>query len=347
GEGYHTVPPPYTGTFYHLNLTWPLTPIIEDWVFDSKDESEADPTQNAPSFVQPTKQVKPLRPSIKPIVHYILAVNPKTQIPKPKSNGNSRNRKTCFVCKSFTYLIKDCDYYEKIMTQTPSRNHAQRGNHLHYAIMSLPDPQRHVVPREVLTNSTLVPLTTVRPVTTAVPQSHVTRPRSAKTIVTKPHSPPRRNINRRPSPKPSNFLPKVTTAKTLKVNAVKGVQGNWDKGVIDSGCSRHMPGNMSYLFDFEEINGGYVAFSRNPKGGKITGKDTECIVLFLEFKLPDENQVLFRVSRENNIYNMDLKNIVSFGDLTCLFAKATLDESSLWHRRLGHINFKTMNKLVK
>nr|GFC39284.1 ribonuclease H-like domain-containing protein [Tanacetum cinerariifolium] len=45
-----------------------------------------------------------------------------------------------------------------------------------------------------------------------------------------------------------------------------------DKGVIDSGCSRHMTGNMSYLLDFEEINGGYVAFGGNPKGGKITGK---------------------------------------------------------------------------
>nr|GEW14399.1 hypothetical protein [Tanacetum cinerariifolium] len=45
-----------------------------------------------------------------------------------------------------------------------------------------------------------------------------------------------------------------------------------DKGVIDSCCSRHMNGNISYLSDFEEINGGYVAFSRNPKGGKITGK---------------------------------------------------------------------------
>nr|GEV03719.1 uncharacterized mitochondrial protein AtMg00810-like [Tanacetum cinerariifolium] len=47
------------------------------------------------------------------------------------------------------------------------------------------------------------------------------------------------------------------------------------------------------------------------------------------------------------MYNVDLKNIVSSRDLTCLFAKATLDESNLWHRRLGHINFKTMNKLVK
>ncbi|GJV88632.1 ribonuclease H-like domain-containing protein, partial [Tanacetum coccineum] len=98
-----------------------------------------------------------------------------------------------------------------------------------------------------------------------------------------------------------------------------------DKGVTDSGCSRHMTGNMSYLTDYEEIDGGYVAFGGNPKGGEITRK----------------------VPRKNNMYSVDLKNIVSKGGLTCLFAKATSDESKLWHRRLGHINFKTMNKLVK
>ncbi|GJT92631.1 putative ribonuclease H-like domain-containing protein [Tanacetum coccineum] len=55
------------------------------------------------------------------------------------------------------------------------------------------------------------------------------------------------------------------------------VQGNpqqdlQEKGVIDSGCSRHMTGNMSYLTDYEEIDGGYVAFGGNPKRGKITGR---------------------------------------------------------------------------
>nr|GEV91681.1 ribonuclease H-like domain-containing protein [Tanacetum cinerariifolium] len=159
-----------------------------------------------------------------------------------------------------------------------------------------------------------------------------------------------------------------------------------DKGVINSGCSRHMTRNMSYLSDFEELNGGYVAFGGNPKDGKIFGKgkiktrkldfddvyfvkelkfnlfsvsqmcdkknsvlftDTECLVLSPDFKLPDESQVLLRVPRENNMYNVNLKNIVPLGDLTCLFAKATTDESKLWHRRRGHINFKTMNKLVK
>nr|GEW65957.1 hypothetical protein [Tanacetum cinerariifolium] len=95
----------------------------------------------------------------------------------------------------------------------------------------------------------------------------------------------------------------------------------------------------------EEIDGGYVAFGGDPKGGKITGKDTECVVLSLNFKLLDESQVLLRVPRKNIMYSVDLRNVASSGGLTCLFAKATLDESNLWHRRLGHINFKTMNKL--
>ncbi|GKB83431.1 putative ribonuclease H-like domain-containing protein [Tanacetum coccineum] len=159
-----------------------------------------------------------------------------------------------------------------------------------------------------------------------------------------------------------------------------------EKRVIDSGCSRHVTGNKAYLSDYEEIDGGFVAFRGDPKGGKIIGKgkistckldfedvyfvkelkfnlfsvlqmcdkknnvlftDTECVVLSPDFKLLDENHVLLRVPRKDNMYSVDLKNIVPSGGLTCLFAKATLDESNLWHRRLGHINFKTMNKLVR
>nr|GEW84945.1 putative ribonuclease H-like domain-containing protein [Tanacetum cinerariifolium] len=73
----------------------------------------------------------------------------------------------------------------------------------------------------------------------------------------------------------------------------------------------------------------------------------EEILKVCHYKLLDENHILLRVPRENNMYNVDLKNVVPSGSLTCLFAKATLDESNLWHRRLGHINFKTMKKLVK
>nr|GEY61947.1 hypothetical protein [Tanacetum cinerariifolium] len=152
----------------------------------------------------------------------IPAANHKTAIPKPKSNGNSRNRKACFVCKSLTYLIKDCDYYDKKVAQTPARNHAQKGNHQQYARMTLPNPQRHVVPIVVLPKFKLVPITAARLVIAAVLKTHVTRPRPAKSIVTKPYSSPRRNINRSPSPKASTFPPKFTTAKAPMVNAVKG-----------------------------------------------------------------------------------------------------------------------------
>nr|GEW35618.1 retrovirus-related Pol polyprotein from transposon TNT 1-94 [Tanacetum cinerariifolium] len=86
---------------------------------------------------------------------------------------------------------------------------------------------------------------------------------------------------------------------------------------------------------------------RCDKKNSVLFTDTECVVLSSDYKLPDKKHVLLRVPRENNMYNVNLKNVVLSGDLTCLFAKATLDESNLWHKRHGHINFKTMNKLVK
>ncbi|GJT50374.1 putative ribonuclease H-like domain-containing protein [Tanacetum coccineum] len=76
-------------------------------------------------------------------------------------------------------------------------------------------------------------------------------------------------------------------------------------------------------------------------------EDSECLVLSPDFKLPDENQVLLRVPRQNNMYSFNLENIVPTGGLACLIAKATVDESNKWHRRLGHVNFKNLNKLVK
>ncbi|GJS61740.1 ribonuclease H-like domain-containing protein [Tanacetum coccineum] len=75
--------------------------------------------------------------------------------------------------------------------------------------------------------------------------------------------------------------------------------------------------------------------------------DSECLVLSPNFKLPDENQILLKIPRQDNMYSFDMKNIVPKDSLTCLVAKATSEESMLWHRRLGHINFKNINKLVK
>ncbi|GJT78121.1 putative ribonuclease H-like domain-containing protein, partial [Tanacetum coccineum] len=83
------------------------------------------------------------------------------------------------------------------------------------------------------------------------------------------------------------------------------------------------------------------------KMNKVLFTDTECLILSPDFKLPDENQILLKVPRQNNMYSFNLENIVPLGGLACLIAKATFDESNLWHRRLGHVNFKNLNRLVK
>nr|GEY70409.1 retrovirus-related Pol polyprotein from transposon TNT 1-94 [Tanacetum cinerariifolium] len=332
GEGYHAVPPSYTGTFM---------PSKPDLIFhDAPTVSETIHTifNVRPSTIKPTKEMT----SVKPVEH----------LNKLKTLG-----------KTFQSLE-----YEKKMVQKPVWNHAMRVNHQNSTRMTHPHFKNHVVQTTVLTRSKLVPFNAARLVTTVVPQTNVQHQRPAKHVVNKPHSPIKGPINHRPTPKNSNFHQKVTTIKAKKVNANQGTKGIWgnpqqdlkDKAVIDNGCSIHMTGNISYVSDFEEINGGYVAFGGNTKGGKITGKgkiktgkldfddvyfvkelmfnlfsvsqmhdkknnilftNTECVVLSSNFKLPNENHVLLRVPRENNMYNVDLKNIVPSGDLTCLFAK--------------------------
>ncbi|GJT73551.1 putative ribonuclease H-like domain-containing protein [Tanacetum coccineum] len=159
-----------------------------------------------------------------------------------------------------------------------------------------------------------------------------------------------------------------------------------DYAIIDSGCPGSMTGDKDKLSDFKEFKGGYVAFGNDSKGGRISGKgtiktscldfekvsyveelkfnllsvsqicdkkhnvlftDKECLILSPKFKFVDEDLVILRAPRKNDVYSLDLKNIIPSGGVTCLVAKATNDEVVLWHRRLGHVNLKNINKLVK
>nr|GEV50177.1 putative ribonuclease H-like domain-containing protein [Tanacetum cinerariifolium] len=140
----------------------------------------------------------------------------------------------------------------------------------------------------------------------------------------------------------------------------------------------------AHLVDYQEFKGGSVAFGGS--NGMITGKgkikagrldfkdvyyveelkhynlfsvsemcdkknkvlftDTDCLMLSLDFKLPDENQVLFKIPRQHNMYSFNLNNIDPSGDLSCLLVKASIDEYNKCHRRPGHLNFKNLNKLM-
>ncbi|GJU98793.1 putative ribonuclease H-like domain-containing protein, partial [Tanacetum coccineum] len=158
-----------------------------------------------------------------------------------------------------------------------------------------------------------------------------------------------------------------------------------DIGIVDSGCSRSMTGNKEKLDDFVQVKGGIVKFGGGD--GRISGKgtirtskldfenvyyveelqhfnlfsvsqicdkknkvlftDTDCLVLTEEFLLPDENQVVLRIPRERDLYTFNISDLQPEHNVTCLVAKASLDESTRWHRRMAHVNFKTINKLAK
>ncbi|GJU25643.1 putative ribonuclease H-like domain-containing protein [Tanacetum coccineum] len=156
-----------------------------------------------------------------------------------------------------------------------------------------------------------------------------------------------------------------------------------DIGIVDSGCSRSMTGNKEKLDDFVQIKGGIVKFGGGD--GRISGKgtirtskldfenvyyveelqhfnlfsvsqicdkknkvlftDTDCLVLSEEFQLPDARQVVLRIPREHDLYTFHISDLQPEQKVTCLVAKASLDESTRWHRRMAHVNFKTINKL--
>nr|GFA16361.1 retrovirus-related Pol polyprotein from transposon TNT 1-94 [Tanacetum cinerariifolium] len=105
----------------------PSVPIIEDWVSDSENESETKISQNVPSFVQPTEQVKSPRPSVQHVETYIPTSTPKTAILKPTYNGKCKNKKACFVCKSLETVTRPRQ--AKIVvtkSNSPPRRHINR-----------------------------------------------------------------------------------------------------------------------------------------------------------------------------------------------------------------------------
>ncbi|GJS17762.1 ribonuclease H-like domain-containing protein [Tanacetum coccineum] len=453
GEGFHTVPPPYTGNYmppipdlsfvglddsvFKFKVSETITskdslkksktvrssaPLIKDCESNSDDDcvirSSADqskPKYTKINFVKSGENVKFVN---KENTHRQAEYPRKSQSPRSNrrnlngmmtqklGNGFEFIKKACFVCRSFNHLIKDCDFHDNKMVEEPVLNkkgrvsgqkeirpvwkNAQRVNHQNK--LTHPHLNRNFVPAAVLTKSGQVPVNTAKQSFPRAAVSNSTA-RYVNTVASGP------TVNEKVNT--ARFNNVTTAGPKAVVSVAEGNSGSYmlkrfdygnpqyalhDQRIFDSRCSRHMTGNKFYLLDYQDINGGFVAFVGSTKGGKITGKckirtgkldfedvyfvkelkfnlfsisqmcdkknsvrftETECLILSPDFKLLDESQVLLKVPRQNNMYSFNLKNVVPSGGLTCLFAKAAIDESNLWHRRLGHINFKTINKLVR
>ncbi|GJU42514.1 putative ribonuclease H-like domain-containing protein [Tanacetum coccineum] len=256
---------------------WTNAPIIEEYESDSDDEHMSLPLkeQETPSFANTIKHVKTPRQTVK-------QQNTCSKSPKPDKKdysglmskklglGYGFTKNACFVCGSFSHLIRDCDFHKKRMAKQAEVNKrmckgtSQRENKPVWNNVNNVNHQNQLVPTALLTRTSKIQVNTARASST----------NNVNTVSTARH-----NFNSRAVP----------TNVAKKVNNVKPIVNN----------------------------------------------------------LPDENQVLLRVPRQNNMYNFNLKNIVPSRGLAFLITKATLDESNKWHRRLGHVNFKNLNKLVK
>ncbi|GJV02627.1 ribonuclease H-like domain-containing protein [Tanacetum coccineum] len=418
GEGFPAVPPPYTGNYMPPRPDLSFAGL-DEYVFKfavrktttSMPETETSISKTSKDIVEKPKTVRPSAPIIEEWDtnnDNDSVFRPKSDQTKPKftkinfvksdENVKSVNKENTHRQKKSVLNNKGKGYGQREIR--PVWNNAQRVNHQNK--MTHPHPKRNLVSTQFAPKS-----------------GQVKKPINKRTAVTDINF--NKKINTAKVNNVTTAGPKavVSAAEGNRENAVKSSacwiwrptgnvidhiskdSGSYmlkrfdygnpqyalqDQGIFDSGCSRHMTGNKSYLTDYQEIDGGFVAFGGNAKGGKITGKgkirtrkldfedvyfvkelkfnlfsvsqmcdkknsvlftDTECVVLSPDFKLPDESQVLLKVPRNNNMYSFDLENAIPLGGLACLFAKATLDESNLWHRRLGHINFKTINKLVR
>ncbi|GJZ30997.1 putative ribonuclease H-like domain-containing protein [Tanacetum coccineum] len=330
-------------------------PIIEDW--NSDDESEIDYT-------------------VRPSTEKIKSVKTVREIDAPKQNkqhprGNQKNwnnlmsqrlgsdfkmtNKACYVCGSFEHLHYLCD--KKVVR--PVWNNSSKVNHNNFTNKMIhPHPKRSFVPQAVLTKSGKLStasatvnttntkaVNTVRSVNTVALKPIMNHPRTKTNAFKRGYSQGSRPFKRHFANKNNIINSNVNTARVKHTTArdravVSANKGKWanaikasacwgnqqqkeykEKGVIDSGCSRHMTGNKCYLDEYEDYDGGFVSFGDGK--GRIS------------------------VPRKDNIYSVDLKSVVPTRGLTCLIAKATIDESNTWHGRLGHINFEIMNKLVK
>ncbi|GJY97357.1 ribonuclease H-like domain-containing protein [Tanacetum coccineum] len=221
---------------------WSDAPIIEEYESDSDDECVVIPTkqQETPSFAN--QQVKTPRENVK---------NQSTHSQKPKVDkkdlGYGFAVRACFVCGSLNHLIRDCNFHEKRMARKADLNNGWNN-------VQRVNKQNQFVPSAVLTRTGIIPVNTAR--TSGTKIFSTARPAN---VFIKTHSSSTRPFKKTTVLRLKFSNQKFNTAKDYPHRALK------NKGIVDSGCFRHMTWNKVYLDEFQDFNGGPCYFWRIEK----------------------------------------------------------------------------------
>ncbi|GJW35220.1 hypothetical protein Tco_0058140 [Tanacetum coccineum] len=299
GEGYHVVPPPYTGNFMppkpdlvladkdeyvfsesatsvpsaatsevKTSVSKPKSvsePLIEDWISDSENENEIE---------FKSRQRKPSNAKVKFVKSNEHVKSPRESVKKVENYKQAEYpRKNC-------QSPRDCDYYEKKMVEKPVWNNARRVNHQNSQRITHPHPKRNFVPSAVLMKSGLktlntarqnssraaVSVSTARPINTAYPRPTVNSARPVSNVFNRAHSHDRRPFNKFTTNKNSNFNEKVNTVRgnvtTVGPKAVvSNNKGNEANAVKASACWVWRP-KQKVLDHVSRHNGASMNFKR-------------------------------------------------------------------------------------
>ncbi|GJZ61016.1 putative reverse transcriptase domain-containing protein [Tanacetum coccineum] len=263
-------------------------PIIKEWDTNNDNDSVFRPKsdQTKPkftkiNFVKSGENVKSVN---KENTHKQVEYPRKSQSPR----GNRRNwngmmtqklgngfefiKKACFVCGSFNHLIKDCDFHDNKMVEKP---------------VATKSGQVSVNAAKQSSLRATASISTARPVNTAALNQKLNDALPTPYSYFQAHSPVKKPIKKRTAVTDINFNKKINTAKVYNVTTagpkavVSAAEGNGENAV------KHMTGNKSFLTNYQEINGGFVAFGGSPKGGKITGKGSFKNTRWFDYCVPD------------------------------------------------------------
>nr|GEW79964.1 putative ribonuclease H-like domain-containing protein [Tanacetum cinerariifolium] len=238
--------------------------------------------------------------------------------------------KSCYVCGSYLHLIKDCDFHEQRFAK---RNAKGKG-----ILKSRPTGK---------------PVNPNRPKLVSAGRPN---PVSAS----------------RPNPISADQPNLVSAGQPNTVFAGDGILGSGPLNIQSKSTYFHsfthnnqqifFPITHNSLYSLYLIGGLNGKTAVKPSAGwpwikyvsqtcdqshRVLFTENECLVLYKDFPLPDPSMVILFIPRKQNLYTFSLNELAPKGPLTCLISKASQNESTLWHRRLGHVNFRNMNKLVK
>ncbi|GJU28821.1 hypothetical protein Tco_1172410 [Tanacetum coccineum] len=331
-DGMHAVPPPMTGNYmpsgpdievdysqftYGPKQTQPSeseSQSSESDTCESNISTEPSELVSEPVVNESNVECQPKVWSDAPIieeyesnVEYQLKF---THSQKPKVDkkdlGYGFTARACFVCGSLNHLIRDCDFHEKRMARKAGLNNGWNN-------VQRVNKQNQFVPSAVLTRTGKIPVNTAR---TSGTKNLVLLGENGKLLL----SPQQVVIG---DHKDTMVDPNTMVDPILEIDCPHRSLKN--KGIVDSGCSKHMIGNKAYLAEFQDFNGGPVAFGGSKcyiTGALMVGAgDSDANQAKQSVKKSDakkpkesENQANLHAGHQEANQNASTEDIIDAGD---------------------------------